>query len=41
MKTEKGKVIQFKPRKKNKPGPQPPLPPAMAMAIMPSYLKAA
>jgi hypothetical protein len=41
MITGKGKVIQFEPGKKHKPGPQPPLPPAMAMALKPDYLKAA
>jgi hypothetical protein len=41
METGKGKVLQFKPKNKYKPKPQPTLPPAMAMALKPGYIKAA
>jgi hypothetical protein len=41
MKLGKGKVLQFKPRRKHQPRPQPPLPSAMAMALKSDCLKAA
>jgi hypothetical protein len=33
MKTAKGKVLQFRPRSKRKPRPQPPLPSVAVMAL--------